>query len=71
MADIIALCMKCRVMDDEKGKKVPTKKAMKNPSVEQNEKGRWSARGECPDCGTKMFKFMSEADALANGGVAK
>jgi hypothetical protein len=57
MADLKALCMKCRE------NKKPTMQTMTNPVVSRNEKGRYSAKGTCGKCGGNMFKFMSEADA--------
>ncbi len=57
MAELKALCMKCR----ENNK--PTMQVMSNPVVTKNEKGRYSAKGTCTKCGGNMFKFMSEADA--------
>jgi hypothetical protein len=49
--------MKCR--KDNK----PTMQTMTNPVVTKNDKGRYSAKGVCDQCGGNMFKFMSEADA--------
>lgn len=60
MADLKALCMKCRDANNK-----PTMQTMTNPMVTKNDKGRWSAKGTCAQCGGNMFKFMSEADALA------
>jgi Zn finger protein HypA/HybF involved in hydrogenase expression len=57
MAEIEALCMTCKHDDDAVGKK-----NMTNVRIEEDG-GRYSARGECPDCGSNMFKFMSEDDA--------
>jgi len=57
MPEIEALCMTCKHDDDAKGKK-----NMTNVSIEESD-GRFSARGECPECGSNMFKFMSEDDA--------
>jgi hypothetical protein len=59
MAELMALCMKDRVNNK------PTMQVMVNPVVTKNDKGRWSAKGTCQKCGGNMFKFMSEADALA------
>ncbi len=56
MADLKALCMKCR--KDNK----PTMQTMTNPVVTKNEKGRYSAKGTCAVCKGNMFKFMSAAD---------
>lgn len=57
MTDVIALCMKCKHNED-----MEDKKAMDNLTIEEKD-GRYSARGECPDCGTGMFKFLSKDDA--------
>ena len=57
MAEVIAMCMKCKHNED-----MEDKKAMSELSIEEKD-GRWSARGVCPDCGTKMFKFLSADDA--------
>lgn len=51
--------MKCRA--DNK----PTMQVMSNPVVTKNEKGRYSAKGQCSVCGGNMFKFMSAADGEA------
>jgi RNA:NAD 2'-phosphotransferase (TPT1/KptA family) len=59
MAELKALCMKCR--KDNK----PTMQTMTKPVVTKNDKGRYSAKGICAVCGGNMFKFMSEADAKA------
>ena len=59
MADLKALCMKCRTNNK------PTMQTMKNPVVTKNEKGRYSAKGTCAVCGGNMFKFMSAADGEA------
>ncbi len=42
-----AYCVKCK-----------TKRTMKDAKVVTNEKGRRSARGVCPVCGTKMNLFL-------------
>jgi len=57
MAELKALCMKCRT------NKKPTMQMMLNPVVTKNEKNRYSAKGTCAQCSGNMFKFMSEADA--------
>ena len=59
MAELTALCMKCR----QKGADHQMQN-MTNLRVEKNEKGRYSARGECGVCGTKMFKFLGEEAAM-------
>ena len=58
MADLKALCMKCRDANNK-----PTMQTMTNPVVTKNEKNMYSAKGTCAVCGGNMFKFMSEADA--------
>lgn len=60
MAELKALCMKCR--DDNRK---PTMQTMVDPKVTKNEKGRYSAKGACGQCGGNMFKFMSAADGEA------
>ncbi len=59
MAEIKALCMKCR---DAKNK--PTMQTMTNMKVEEK-KGRYFAKGQCGKCEGNQFKFMSKADAEA------
>ncbi len=59
MADLQALCMKCRTNNK------PTMQKMTNPVVTKNEKGRYSAKGTCAVCGGNMFKFMSAVDGEA------
>lgn len=63
MSELKALCMKCR--DDNKK---PTMQTMTAPVVTKNEKGRYSAKGICAQCGGNMFKFLSQADAEALQG---
>jgi len=67
MAELKALCMKCR--DDNKK---PTMQVMKDPKVIESEgKGgskRYSAKGTCSVCGTNQFKFLSKDDADAMRG---
>ena len=58
MAELKGLCMKCR---DDNNK--PTMQDMKDVNVEQNDKGRFQARGTCSNCGGNMFKFLSKDDA--------
>lgn len=60
MAELKALCMKCRDAN-----KKPTMQTMTNPVVTKNEKNRYSAKGICGACGGNMFKFLGEADAKA------
>lgn len=57
MAQVEALCMTCKHDDDAEGKQMMT-----NISIEEKG-GRYSARGECPNCGGNMFKFLSKDDA--------
>lgn len=57
MAELKALCMKCR---DENSK--PTMQDMQNPVVEEKN-NRYSAKGTCANCGGSMFKFLSKDDA--------
>jgi ssDNA-binding Zn-finger/Zn-ribbon topoisomerase 1 len=45
-------CVKCR-----------KKQVVKNGVVEQTAKGRRMAKGTCPECGTKMTRFLSSKDA--------
>lgn len=48
MADQIeAYCVKCR-----------TTRTMQDATVETNERGRRVAKGTCPECGTRMNKFL-------------
>jgi len=57
MADLKALCMKCR----ENNK--PTMQTMTKPQV-QEKNNRYSAKGICEKCGGNMFKFLSKDDAM-------
>ncbi|MCC7004525.1 hypothetical protein IT397_01240 [Candidatus Nomurabacteria bacterium] len=57
MADLKALCMKCR-----DGNNKPTMQSMKDPKVEEKN-NRFSAKGKCATCGGNMFKFLSKDDA--------
>jgi hypothetical protein len=57
MAELKALCMKCR---DDKNK--PTMQVMKDVKVEEKN-NRYSAKGQCSNCGGNQFKFLSKADA--------
>ena len=59
MAELKALCMKCRDAN-----KKPTMQVMKNVVVAEKN-GRYSAKGQCSVCGGNQFKFMSKADAEA------
>lgn len=48
MADeYIAYCVKCK-----------TKRTMRDARIVTNEKGRKMAKGICPECGTKMNRFL-------------
>lgn len=51
-SDNIFYCVKCR-----------TKVHGEHIVLEQNKIGRYQLRGKCDECGTKTFKFVSEADA--------
>ena len=57
MAELKALCMKCR----QKGKEHQMQ-VMENIQVNEK-KNRYSAKGTCKTCGTNMFKFLSKDDA--------
>ena len=59
MADLKALCMKCRDANNK-----PTMQMMKDPVVSEKN-NRFSAKGQCAVCGGNMFKFLSKADAEA------
>ncbi|GMU74316.1 MAG: hypothetical protein AMXMBFR44_5130 [Candidatus Campbellbacteria bacterium] len=59
MAELKALCMKCRDRNNK-----PTMQTMIDPAVSEKN-GRWSAKGKCATCGGNMFKFLSKADAEA------
>ncbi len=43
---VTAYCFRCR-----------TKRGMKNPQEIVMKNGRPATNGECPDCGTKMFRI--------------
>lgn len=60
--ELKALCMKCRDSNNK-----PTMQVMKDPKVEAKP-GRggalkYSAKGQCSNCGGNQFKFLSKADA--------
>ena len=57
MADLKALCMKCRDANNK-----PTMQVMKDAKVEEKN-NRFSAKGQCSVCNGNMFKFLSKADA--------
>ena len=63
MAELQALCMKCR---DDNNK--PTMQTMNPDSIEVFEKkNRYSAKGTCTSCGGNMFKFMNKETAESLG----
>lgn len=63
MAELQALCMRCR-NDENK----PTMQDMNPDSIKVVEKkNRYSAKGTCKTCGGNMFKFMSKDGAEALG----
>lgn len=57
MAELKALCMKCRDANNK-----PTMQVMKDVKVEEKN-NRYSAKGQCSTCGGNQFKFLSKADA--------
>lgn len=59
MADLKALCMKCRDANNK-----PTMQPMTDIKIEEKN-NRFSAKGKCGTCGGNMFKFLSKADADA------
>ena len=63
MAELKGLCMRCR---DDNNK--PTMQDIKDIKVEEKETNRgvrYSAKGQCTNCGGNMFKFLSKDDAMA------
>jgi len=54
MADeiYIAYCLKCK-----------SKKTIKNPVITTMKTGMNAVKGECPDCGCKMFKILPKTKA--------
>lgn len=63
MADVQALCMKCR-----DGNNKPTMQTMNPDSIQVTEKNnRYSAKGTCMSCGGNMFKFMNKETAESLG----
>jgi hypothetical protein len=50
---VTAYCVKCKKKGQE----------MKNPEIVQTARGGFMAKGECPDCGTKMCAMMSKDNA--------
>lgn len=68
MATLTALCMKCKHDDNAE-----QTQEMTNIVIEEKS-GRYSARGECANCGGNMFKFLSKDDAekmLSDGDAKK
>ena len=57
MAELKALCMKCR-----DGNKKPTMQIMTEVKVEEKN-NRYFAKGKCANCGGNMLKFLSKDDA--------
>jgi len=60
----IGYCVKCKAKQEMKNEK----------PVEMKGKGgmvRQAMTGECPVCGTKMFKIMGKAEAEAAAAAAK
>lgn len=55
--ELKGLCMKCR-----DGNNKPTMQTMKDIKVEEKN-NRFSAKGQCTNCGGNMFKFLSKDDA--------
>ena len=49
--------MKCRDANNK-----PTMQTMTNVKIEEKN-NRFSAKGQCAQCGGNMFKFLSKADA--------
>jgi len=49
--DFEGYCVKCR-----------KKQQIKNGEVTRTAKGRPMAKGICPECGTKVTRFLSEKD---------
>lgn len=52
--DVDAYCMKCK-----------TSRKMKDAQEVTMENGRRAAKGTCPECGTKMTKFLPSQKASA------
>ena len=42
-------CMKCRMQ-----------KTMKDPKITKMKNGMYAAKGECPKCGTKMYRILGK-----------
>ncbi len=65
MSELKALCMKCR--DDNNKPTMQTMKEEGREIIEKEGKGgtmRYSAKGQCANCGGNMFKFLSKDDAM-------
>jgi len=58
-----AYCVKCKKKGQE----------MKAPEIVQTARGGYMAKGQCPDCGTKMCVMMSKdnAEKAISSGEAK
>ncbi len=52
--DVEAYCMKCK-----------TSRKMKDAQEVTMENGRRAAKGTCPECGTKMTKFLPSQKGAA------
>ena len=50
--DFEAYCVKCR-----------KKQQVKNGTVKESENGRKMAQGTCPECGTKVTRFLPSKKA--------
>ena len=50
--DFEGYCVKCK-----------QKRSIKNGIVEKTKSGRSAAKGACPVCGTKVTRFLSNAEA--------
>ncbi|MCC6793120.1 MAG: hypothetical protein IT336_15640 [Thermomicrobiales bacterium] len=51
-AAVEAYCVKCR-----------EKREIKDPNQVQMKNGRYAIEGTCPECGTKLFRMISDKDA--------
>jgi len=60
---VTAYCVKCKKKDVE----------MKDPVINQTERGGYMAKGKCPKCGTTMCAMMSKenADKAIKAGAKK
>ncbi len=59
MDEIKAYCMKCKA-----------ERTMTNVSVVAMKNGRPAANGQCPVCGTKMFKFLPKGTPITASAPA-